>query len=837
MPVNQTAPQAGVLSGANPSAFNSSDPFVLFVIQATIIIVTCRLLAIPLAKIRQPRVIAEVIGGIILGPSVMGRIPNYMNTIFPTASLPYLNLISTIGLVFFLFQVGLEVDVKLIKRSARKSLTVGIMGMALPFAMGIAVSYGLYRLQNDDTIPFGSYLLFLGVAMSITAFPVLARILAELRLLKTNVGAITMSAGVLNDCTAWVLLALVVALLNSSGGLTALWVFLCAVAFSLFLIFGVGPLYHRLCLHTGSYDNGPTPLVMTVTLVIVLISAFVTDIIGIHPIFGGFLAGVIIPHERGLAVKIAEKIEDIVNIVFLPLYFALSGLKTQIGLLDTGEVWGYVFLVIFVACFGKITGCTAAARINGMNWRESFTVGFLMNCKGLVELIVLNIGKDSGVLNDQTFVIMVVMAIVTTCMTTPAVLWLYPESYQRQRARELGEAGSKSPLEVISPEEPKEETYRVMVTLNKLESVPAMMVLIQMLQHDASSERRRRRSFQHPQRWPLVQLEVHALRLIELTQRSSAVMKIQDIDTLERDPVLSVFRTFARLGGIKLKDDVTITTPTEFSNVVIAAAQDDNVNAIILPWQLLAKDAAKTHDNHHEGSSEFNKEALDDVRYAAFLRRVLETSQQTVGVLVDRGYTKTAYSKTILVPFIGGSDDREAIKFALRMQTDGAKILIVRFIKEEEQSEKKRPISHLTSSRNPSVFSIQTYLQEIDAVASDQTFFETLSEDGIISNGNQVAHDTIPENDEYYHDIPQYQTVHISKVKQQISTFVEDLHESDLVIVGRRRLDSDKATLDGGVNEAGKTLGGVAQIIMSVRASLLVVQAAPPSSSNITEYV
>jgi Kef-type K+ transport system membrane component KefB len=260
-----------------------------------------------------------VIGGIILGPSVMGRIPNYMNTIFPKDSLPYLNLISTIGLVFFLFQVGLEVDVRLIKQDMRKSLTVGIMGMALPFAMGVAVSYGLYRLQDDDTIPFGSYLLFLGVAMSITAFPVLARILAELRLLKTNVGAITMSAGVMNDCTAWVLLALVVALLNSSGGITALWVFLCAVGYSVVLIFGVGPLYRRLCIHTGSLDNGPTPLVMTVTLLMVLISAFVTDIIGIHPIFGGFLAGVVIPHDGGLAVKITEKIEDMNNIVFLPL--------------------------------------------------------------------------------------------------------------------------------------------------------------------------------------------------------------------------------------------------------------------------------------------------------------------------------------------------------------------------------------------------------------------------------------------------------------------------------------------------------------------------------------
>lgn len=436
---------------------------------------------------------------------------------------------------------------------------------------------------------------------------------------------------------------------------------------------------------------------------------------------------------------------------------------------------------------------------------------------------------------------MVVMAIVTTCMTTPAVLWLYPESYQRQRARELDEAGSKSPMEVMSPQEPKEETYRLMVTLNKLETVPAMMVLIQMLHHDASSERRLRRSFQHPQRWPLVQLEVHALRLIELTQRSSAVMKIQDSDTLERDPVLSVFRTFAKLSGIQLQDDVNITTPTEFPNVVTDIAQDERVNAIILPWQLLSKDSTgKVPEDHLEGSSEFSKEAVDGARDAVFVRRVLENSQQTVGVLVDRGYTKTAYSKTILVPFIGGSDDREAIKFALRMQIDGAKVVIIRFVKEEENqqaNEKKSPTSNLANSRNPSVFSIQTYLQEIDAVASDQAFFDTLAEDGVIRAGNEVTHDTIPEHEEYSQDMPQYQTVKITKVKQQIATFVQDLQESDLVIVGRRRLDTDKATLESGVSEAGKTLGGVAQLIMSMRASLLVVQAAPPASSAITEYV
>ncbi|KAJ2959068.1 hypothetical protein NQZ79_g5455 [Umbelopsis isabellina] len=822
MPVNATTPQAGVLAGLNPATYNSADPIVLFVIQASIIIITCRLLAIPLGKIRQPRVIAEVIGGIILGPSVMGRIPNYMNTIFPKDSLPYLNLVSTIGLVFFLFQVGLEVDVRLIKQDIRKSLTVGIAGMALPFAMGVAVSYGLYRLQDDDTIPFGSYLLFLGVAMSITAFPVLARILAELRLLKTNVGAITMSAGVLNDCTAWVLLALVVALLNSSGGITALWVFLCAVGYSVLLIFGVGPLYRRLCIHTGSLDNGPTPLVMTVTLLLVLISAFVTDIIGIHPIFGGFLAGVVIPHEGGLAIKITEKIEDMNNIVFLPLYFALSGLKTQIGLLDTGEVWGYVFLVIFVAYFGKITGCTAAARLNGMNWRESFTVGFLMNCKGLVELIVLNIGLSSGVLNDQTFVIMVVMAIVTTCMTTPVVLWLYPESYQRQRARELGggDVDSKYQLDLSQQQEPKQETYRLMVTLNKLQTVPAMMVLIQMLQQDARSERRLRKSLQHPDRWPVTQLEVHALRILELSQRSSAVMKIQDTNTLQNDSVLSVFRTFAQLTGIKFTDDINISTTSEFAPVVTEHAQDANSDIVILPWTFISR------SDHPEGSSSdlTNITNGHDERDATFIRRVLETSQTTVGVLVDRGYTKTAHSKTIVVPFLGGLDDCEALKFALRMQAGSAKILIVRFMKDNSVMEDTKEGSKYSTSRNPSVRSMQTYLQEMDAVASDGLLFETLVNDGIISGG-QLTHEAIPEHEEHVDSVPKYQKMQVTKIKTQLAQVVQDLQEGDMVIVGRRRLNADHGDLESGASDLGKALGGVAQILMSTKASLLVIQA------------
>ncbi|OBZ90557.1 K(+)/H(+) antiporter 1 [Choanephora cucurbitarum] len=262
-------PQAGIFSGLDPSEVNTANPITLFIIQTVIILVFCRILAVPLGYIRQPRVIAEVIGGIILGPSVLGRIPHFRETIFPKESLPFLNLVATMGLVFFLFQVGLEVDLRIVKRDWKKSFSIAVAGMALPFGLGAAVSVGLYRLQNDSSIPFSSFLLFLGVAMAITAFPVLARILAELKLLRTRVGAITM-----------VLLALVVALLNSSGGLEALYVFLATAGYSLFLIVVIAPLYRKLAVYTDSFERGPSPLLMFVTLLIVLVSAFVTDVFG-----------------------------------------------------------------------------------------------------------------------------------------------------------------------------------------------------------------------------------------------------------------------------------------------------------------------------------------------------------------------------------------------------------------------------------------------------------------------------------------------------------------------------------------------------------------------------
>src|SRR5271156_1939313 len=262
------------------------------------------------------------------------------------------------------------------------------------------------------------------------AFPVLCRILTELKLLQTPVGVVVLSAGIGNDVTGWILLALCVALVNSGAGITALWILLVAVGYALLLVFGIRPAFLWILRRTGSLQNGPPQSVVALTILMVLASAFFTGVIGIHPIFGAFMVGLICPHEGGFAIKLTEKIEDLVSVLLLPLYFALSGLSTNLGLLDNGITWAYVVGVTSIAFTAKIAGGTFASWLNGLVFRESLTIGVLMSCKGLVELIVLNIGLQAKILSTRTFTIFVVMALITTFATTPLTTLLYPKWYQ-----------------------------------------------------------------------------------------------------------------------------------------------------------------------------------------------------------------------------------------------------------------------------------------------------------------------------------------------------------------------------------------------------------------------
>lgn len=303
-----------------------------------IIIVFTQLLSLLFSRIRQPRVIAEVIGGVLLGPSVMGRIPNFTRRIFPAQSIPLLTLTANIGLVFFLFLIGLEIDTRIIKRNAKAALAISAAGLILPFGLGAALAVPIYHEFINKSVNYGFFILFVAVAIGITAFPVLCRILTELQLLDTTVGVVTLAAGVGNDVVGWIFLALTVTLVNATSGLAALWVLLSAIANIIFLLYPVRLAFVWLARKTGSLENGqPSTLMMTLTLLLVLLSALFTDIIGIHPIFGeyrieitilrdntdvhlgAFVTGLIIPHEGGFAIAMVEKLEDFIKLVFLPI--------------------------------------------------------------------------------------------------------------------------------------------------------------------------------------------------------------------------------------------------------------------------------------------------------------------------------------------------------------------------------------------------------------------------------------------------------------------------------------------------------------------------------------
>ncbi|KAK3837578.1 MAG: Sodium/hydrogen exchanger family-domain-containing protein [Linnemannia elongata] len=418
-----------------------TDPLPLFIVQTVIILTLCYGVNILFHKIRQPRVVAEVISGIILGPSIMGQIPGFNDTIFPKQSIPFLSLVSNLGLVLFLFLVGLELDPKLIMKRAKHALGISVAGLLIPFVLSCGVAVLLYKefekggSASDGAPatppPFGQFLLTCGVAMSLTAFPVLARILAEMQLMSTTVGFITVCAAAAGDIVAWILLALLVSLINATTPIMPLYVMLMAIAWCIILVYVVRPLLLSLVRLTHSEEE-PSQKMIAITLVIVLTSSFVTNIIGIHAIFGGFLVGLLIPHDSGFAEGLTRRIEDLVGVYFLPIFFACSGLKTQVSLLNNGQTWGLVLMVTLISFFGKMLGCVSAARVNGMTWREAFSIGFLMNCKGLVEYIILNIGHDAGVISDRVFVILIAMCVLLTMISTPFVGFLYPVAYQKE---------------------------------------------------------------------------------------------------------------------------------------------------------------------------------------------------------------------------------------------------------------------------------------------------------------------------------------------------------------------------------------------------------------------
>ncbi|MCU1484975.1 MAG: K+/H+-antiporter [Actinomycetia bacterium] len=446
--------------GGAPATKEALDVHAAFwkLLLATVVVITlARVVGALFRRIGQPQVMGEIVAGILLGPSLFGAVaPGLQHRLFSADVLPFIDVLSQIGLVFFMFLIGLELDVRLLKGRGHAAAAVSHASIIVPFLSGVGVALAIFTRLGSAEGDFVPFALFLGASMSITAFPVLARILTERGLNKTRLGAVTITCAAIDDVTAWCLLAVVVAVAAADGLGGAFGTIGLAVLFIAGMLVLVRPAVARLATYQEE-GGGLSSTMLAVVFVGLLLSAVATDRIGIHAIFGAFLFGAIMPQQSEFIAELTNKLEDFAVIFLLPLFFAYSGLRTEIGQLGTDTtLWLYCAAIVGVAILGKWGGSTVAARMVGLSWRESLGLGILMNCRGLTELVILNIGLDLGVIPPALFAMLVIMALVTTFMTTPILGAIYPRHEQERMIAEESDT------------EQEDDVFRVLVHVPSL---------------------------------------------------------------------------------------------------------------------------------------------------------------------------------------------------------------------------------------------------------------------------------------------------------------------------------------------------------------------------------
>ena len=430
-----TAP-APAISPSQPGSSPVASPalplnLVTLLLQVAVIVITARLVGLLFQRIGQPQVMGETVAGVMLGPSLLGWVaPGLYHALFPAAGLSYLGALSQVGLLLFMFLVGLEFNSTMIRNLGRAVVLTSHVSISAPFLLGSLLALYLYPHLSDQSVTFPAFALFLGAAMSITAFPVLARILAERRLTRTELGTLAIACAAVDDVTAWCILAYIVAFVRASHESKPLWLTLVGVtAFALLMIYGARRLLRQV--QVSFARNGRiTENMMAALLLLLLLSAAMTEWLGIHLLFGAFLFGAIRPRDNGFMRAVIEKLESITLVLLLPLFFAFTGLRTSIGLVRGTAMWIDCLLIILVAVAGKLGGSTIASRAAGVPWRNAIALGILMNTRGLMELVILNIGLELGVINQTLFSMMVLMALVTTFLTTPLLQIFHPSRQQ-----------------------------------------------------------------------------------------------------------------------------------------------------------------------------------------------------------------------------------------------------------------------------------------------------------------------------------------------------------------------------------------------------------------------
>ncbi|HTL29984.1 MAG TPA: cation:proton antiporter, partial [Tepidisphaeraceae bacterium] len=585
----------------------SISPILLLLLQILLILALSRAVGVLFRYLHQPQVMGEMVAGIMLGPSLFGWIaPNAWRTVFPPASIDALNVLSQVGVIFFLFLVGLELDPKLLRKRGHAAVVISHVSIIAPFLLGASLALLLYTqlFNNAPHMPFQSVALFMGAAMSITAFPVLARILTERNLHKTKVGAVAITCAAVDDVTAWCMLAFVVAIARANGVYPAAVTAVLAAIYVAVMFLIVRPFLYRLQIiydRQGRLTQG----ILAVIFLLILASAYTTEAIGIHALFGAFLMGAIMPKGTSFIRALSEKLEDYTVILLLPIFFAYTGLQTQIGLLSSPELWFYTALVILVACLGKIGGSMFAARAVGLPWREASAIGVLMNTRGLMELVILNIGLKEGVITDAVFAMMIIMALVTTALTTPLLHWVYPQHMFGPTTRERKPG----------------EDFSILVPIARPENGVALARLAAMLIGD-----------------PNRGAKVFALHLQPARERDAYR---SGLDEDASDPALAPLLDEA--ARLHLPTDPINFVTRDISGDIAKVADGRQANLVLMG---------------------FHKPVIGATILGGTVHRVLTTCPADVGIFVDRGLEQV---KRILVPFLGSSHDRLAMELAARM--------------------------------------------------------------------------------------------------------------------------------------------------------------------------
>ncbi|AFZ25228.1 Kef-type K+ transport system, membrane component [Cylindrospermum stagnale PCC 7417] len=650
---------------------------ILVLVEVLIVIGLSRLVGLAFRSIKQPLVIGEIVAGIMLGPSLFGLIaPHAAVTLFPPETIPYLNVLSQVGLIFFMFLIGLELNPKYLGGQLEIAILTSHVSILVPFSLGTLLAVVLYPLVSNGTVSFTAFALFLGAAMSITAFPVLARIITENNLQGTRLGTLALTCAAVDDVTAWCLLAIAIAVArNGSIDQQAVLTILASLLYIGFM-FTVGrwflkrlATYHR---RTGRLSQ----FVLAGIYMAVVASALITELIGIHLIFGAFLLGAAMPKNADLVRELAIKTEDFVLIFLLPIFFAYSGLRTQIGLLNRPELWLLCGLVLGVAIAGKYIGTYVAARVGGVNKREASALGWLMNTRGLTELIVLNIGLELGVISPLLFTMLVIMALVTTFMTSPLLEWTYPKKLIRLDVVEP-DSEAETVTEVTAGES-YVRPYRILVPVANPSTQKGLLQLAV-----AISLNYRQPTIVNP--LSLIEFEedygfestpIEVDRLI--TQRQQQLEEV--INTLEPPTIRSHLHPIVGISSNVARETAQI-------------AKNEQADLILVGW---------------------HRPAFSTNRLGGRVGQILSTAPVDVAVFVDRGGERL---ENLLVPYSANTHDDLALILALRLllNRDTCMLQILRVVSENQVKDELSYELHTMMGQLPTSVSDRIEIKTIEA--------------------------------------------------------------------------------------------------------------------------